>query len=291
MAAVACEDDGDNPGEPRIVFYSDRDGDDDVYIMNLDGTELEQLTNEPGRDYEADTSPDGQTLVFASQRDGPNNSLLYLMDIDGSNVRRLTEPPAEGRVIDDYAHWSPDGRHVVFQRTTAPEDGVPDADIWMVDTQTGEETQLTDTPDSWDSTPSVSADEKSVLFESDRDGDYEIHRLDLASGDVTQLTDSQGTDAEAKESPDGKSIVFSSTRDGEYEIHVMDSDGGNVRQLTDNDAEDRCGQWSPDGTRITFYSLRDGDAELYVMNADGSEQTRLTVSPGRDEVPDWVPAG
>jgi len=286
--------DGDGaPAEPRIVFYSDRGGNDDIYIMDVDGTNVVQLTDEPGRDYEPDAAPDGRTLVFASNRDDPNSSQLYLMDVDGSNVRRLTFSANGGRVIDDYAHWSPDNRHIVFQRTTVPETGGggPDADIWMIDTETGEETQLTDTPDAWDSTPSMGADGASVLFESNRDGDFDVHRLDLETMEVTQLTDAEGTDSEAKESPDGSTIAFTSVRDGSFAIYLMDADGGNVRRLTDSGAEDRCPQWSPDGQRLTFFSTRDNDQEIYVINVDGSGETRITNSPGKDEIPDWVPGG
>jgi Tol biopolymer transport system component len=295
LAAVAC-DGGDGgtatpaAAEPRIVFYSDRGGNDDIYIMELDGSGVVQLTTEPGRDYEPDAAPDGRTLVFASNRDDPNNSQLYLMGVDGSEVRRLTFSANGGRVIDDYAHWSPDGRHIVFQRTTIPEGERPDADIWMIDTENGEETQLTDTPEDWDSTPSFAADGESVLFESDRDGDFEIYRLDLETMELTQLTDAPGTDSEAKESPDGTQIAFTSVRDGQFRIYLMDPDGGNVRPLTESGVENRCPQWSPDGTRLTFYSTRDGDGEIYLINVDGSGETRITNSPGKDEIPDWVPA-
>ncbi len=273
------------------MFYSNRDGDDDIYMMEVDGSGVRQLTDEPGRDYEPDSSPDGRTLVFASQRAGEDSSQLYLMDADGSNARRLTFSSETGaRVIDDYAHWSPDGRTVVFQRTTVvSEGGGTDADIWLIDTESGEERQLTDDPSVWDSTPSFAADGGSVLFESNRDGDFDVHRLDIETGEVVQLTDEEGSDFEAKESPDGTRVAFTSDRGGNFDIYVMDADGENVRQLTDSEAADRCPQWSPDGRQLSFYSERDGNREIYIMGADGSEQTRLTDSPFNDEVPDWVP--
>ena len=289
LAALACGGDGEEG--LRLVFYSDRDGDDDIYIMDADGSGVQQLTDEPGRDYEADSSPDGRTLVFASQRAGEDGAQLFLMAIDGSGIRRLTLSGGEsGQVTDDYAHWSPDGGSIVFQRTTRPEGGSPDADIWLIDVETGEERQLTDTPEDWDSTPSFAADGKSVLFESNREGGFSVQRLNLETMEVVALTSGEGTDAEAKESPDGKLVAFASTRDGGFNVYVMDADGGNVRRLTDSEADDRCPQWSPDGKMLSFYSERDGDREIYVMNADGSEQRRLTDSPGNDEVPDWVAA-
>ncbi len=288
LIGVACGDNGDEG--PRLVFQSGRDGDDDIYIMEADGGDVRQLTDEPGRDYEPDSSPDGRQLVFSSERAGEGGAQLYLMNVDGSGVRRLTFSAGEdGQVVDDYAHWSPDGRTVVFQRSTVREGEGADADIWLIDIETGEESQLTDTPGDWDSTPSFAGGGDSVLFESNRGGEgFDVYRLELESMQVVQLTDDPGTDAEAKVSPDGSQVAFASVRDGDFEVYVMDADGGNIRQLTDNDAEDRCPQWSPDGELLSFYSERDGDREIYVMEADGSGQRRLTDRPGNDEVPDWV---
>ena len=286
---IACG--GNNDASVRLVFYSERDGDADIYLMTLDGGTVTQLTDEPGRDYEPDGSPDGKTVVFASQRASGDSSQLHLMDIAGSNVRRLTFSAGRAeRVLDDYGEWSPDGRRIVFQRTIIPEGQKPYVDIWLIDPETGEETPLTETQDAWDSTPSFAADGNAVLFESNRSGTFELYRLPLDGGEAVALTDSEGIEAEAKQSPDGRQIAFVSDRDGDFEVYVMDTGGANVRQLTSNDGADRCPQWSPDGRQISFSSDRDGDSEIYVMNTDGSDQRRITESTGRDEVADWIPA-
>ena len=288
LASLGCGG-GTEEGGLRLLFYSNRDGDDDVYIMNLDGTDVQQLTDDPGRDYEADTSPHRSTLVFASQRSGGGGSRLHLMNADGTGIRQLTFGSSdEGRVIDDYAHFSHSGRRVVFQRVVLPEGGSPDADIWIVDVDSGEETQVTDTPDAWDSTPSFGADGLSVLFESNRDGDFDLYRLDLTTMEVVQLNDVDGRDVGVKESPDGRLFTFESDRDGDFEVYVMDSDGGNVRALTKNKDDDHYPHWSPDGAKLSFDSDRDGDREIYIMNADGSDQRRLTTNPARDVDPHWT---
>jgi TolB protein len=257
--------------------------------MNEDGTGVQQLTNEPGRDYEPATSPDGKRVLFASQRAGGESAHLHVMNLDGSDVRQLTFGDVAPDVrSDDYGEWLPDGDMVVFQRTTVPEGGKTYADIWLLDLESAEERAFTDTPTVWDSTPSVSADGKSVLFESNRSGDFEIYRMPIDGGDAVRLTESPGRDLMAKESPDGKQIAFISDRDADLEIYVMDVDGSNVRQLTSSPERDRCPQWSPDGRRLVFFSERDGDPEIYVMNADGGDPQRLTSSQGLDAVADWV---
>ena len=285
LSALSCGSGGE--GGLRVLFYSDRDGDDDVYVAELDGGGIQQFTDAPGRDYEADITPDGRTLVFASERESESGQ-LFLMDADGSNVRRLTFSAEGGlRVTDDYPHWSADGRRIVFQRTTVTEEGV-DADVWLIDAETEEESQLTDTPDAWDSTPGFTADGSGVMFESDREGSFSIYRLDLETMEVTRLTGDEGAASGGKESPDGRSILFTSDRDGDPEVYLADADGGNVRQLTDSDARDKYPHWSPDGKLILFESDRDGNREIYVMNGDGSYQRRITNDPGKDADPHWV---
>jgi Tol biopolymer transport system component len=284
---LAC-DDADKP--LRIVFYSDRDGDDDIYVMEADGSGVTQLTNEDGRDYEPATSPDSEQVLFASQRVGGGSSHLYVIDIDGSDARQLTfgGPAPPDRRLDDYAEWSPDGGTIVFQRTMIPDGGKPYADIWLLDVESGEETPLTETTEFWDSTPSFSADGETILFESNRTGDFQIYRMPAEGGEATPVFETPGIDTSAKESPDGTQIAFVSDRDGDFDIYVMNTDGTEVRPLTSNADRDGCPQWSPDGTQFVFYSERDGNPEIYTMNADATTQTRLTEAPGRDQVADWV---
>jgi len=212
------------------------------------------------------------------------------MDIDGSNVRRLTfSAGAPGTVLDDYPEWSPDATRIVFQRTVISEDKKHVyADIWLIDPQTGQESALTNTANIWDSTPSFTADGKSVLYESNRGGSFDVYRQPIDGGEAVRVAGSDGTDSEAKQSPDGRRIAFISDRDGDFEVYVVDSDGSNLRQLTSSDGKEECPQWSPDGTRLSFSSDRDADQELYIMNADGSDQRRVTNSPGGDEVADWI---
>jgi TolB protein len=309
--ALACDGDGDGAGvtpEPhggatespaqtatalpdlRLLFYSDRGGNDDVYSAPLDGGgDIRRLTDDPGRDYEADASPDGSALVFASERSGQPGSQLYLMDPDGTNVRRLTFSAREGAVVvDDYAHWAHDGRRIVFQRTTIPAGGSPDADIWLIDAESGEEAQLTNTPEDWDSTPAFSPHADSVLFESDRGGDYDVYRLDVPTLAVTRLVAHEASELQVKESPADGSLLFISNRDGDYEVFVANPDGSDPRQLTTNEADDRYPHWSPDGTQILFNSDSGGDQEVYVMDADGSGVRRITNDPGRDADPHWA---
>jgi len=81
----------------------------DIYTVNLDGTDLRQLTNEPGYDAESAVSPDGKQIVFTSVRNGDLD--IYAMDTDGGNVRQLTTTLG----YDGGPFFTPDGKWIVFR--------------------------------------------------------------------------------------------------------------------------------------------------------------------------------
>src|SRR5262245_61745891 len=97
-----------SPDGARIAFYSERDGNSEIDVMNADGSGLARLTNTAADEGYPAWSPDGRTITFDSDRDG--NFEIYGMNADGSNVRRLTTH----RARDVSASWSPDSSTIVF---------------------------------------------------------------------------------------------------------------------------------------------------------------------------------
>ncbi len=81
----------------------------DIFKIRPDGSDLAQLTDVPGNNFMPDWSPDGERIVFASQRDG--NRELYVMNADGSDQVRLTGDGWENSL----PRWSPDGRQIAFE--------------------------------------------------------------------------------------------------------------------------------------------------------------------------------
>jgi len=81
---VAC---GDGSNGNKIAFQSDRDGDHEIYVMNADGTEVQQLTDNDDGYWVPVWSPDGNKIVFSSNRDGDYE--IFVMHADGSNVVSL----------------------------------------------------------------------------------------------------------------------------------------------------------------------------------------------------------
>ena len=95
----------------KIVFYSKRDGNEEIYRMNSDGSNLMRLTFNEARDKPPTWSPNGHQIAFHRERNG--NLEIYVMEADGSNQRNLTRHPAS----DGYPYWSPDGNQIAFRST------------------------------------------------------------------------------------------------------------------------------------------------------------------------------
>ena len=91
------------PQKTQIAFYSDRDGNYEIYVMDADGNNQHRLTNNSAEESYPAWSPDGKMIAFTSDRDG--NGEIYVMDADGKNQHNLTNNSA----CNVYPAWSPDG--------------------------------------------------------------------------------------------------------------------------------------------------------------------------------------
>ena len=262
----------------KIAFSSDRDGNDEIYKMNADGSLQERLTNNTAYDSWPSWSPDGSKIAFESNRDG--NGEIYVMNSDGSNVQRLTNNTA----VDWYPSWSPDGSKIAF---VSYRNG--NYEIYVMNSDGSGQTNLTNHPNH-DESPSWSPDGSKIAFESNRDANQEIYVINTDGSGQTRLTNNGDHDKHPSWSPDGTKIAFSSDRDGttlNYEIYTINPDGSGLIRLTDAIGWDEYPSWSPDGSKITFSSGRDGNSEIYIMNADGTDPINLTKNGSLNTRPVW----
>jgi TolB protein len=132
-----------------------------------------------------------------------------------------------------------------------------------------------------------------ILFGSNRGGNYtDLYVLDIASAQLTRLTQGDSNTFPGPFSPDGNQIVFTGFGLTKSYVGLMNADGSNPIDLTNQENSDEgFPAWSPDGKLIAFTSRRDGNNEIYVMDADGSNPVRLTNSPKDDFAPAWSPDG
>jgi len=264
----------------QIVFHTDRDGNQEIYRMNLDGTGQTNLTGNSASDFHPAVSPDGSQVAFVSDRDG--NDEIYIMNADGSGIRQITFTTA---LANSQPAWSPAGDRIAFTRFT----GAQEFEVFVIDTAGTGETNLTTDPAD-DGQPDWSPDGSSIVFSSDRDGDFEIYRMNSDGSGVTRLTDNTITDLAPAWSPNGLQIAYQNNSLQSTDLFIMDSDGSNSTAVTMDFSADDLPDWSPDGTQLVYQSDSSGDLEIWRIDTDGSNQTNLTTAGmGDDEHPSWSP--
>ncbi len=280
----------DISGDGVIVFYSERDGNSEIYAMNADGTGLRRLTNDPAEDDSPAISPDGSRIVFLTSRHDPAPKFpffkyeIYVMDIDGANQQRLTTTDAG----ENHPAWSPDGKKIVFD---ADYDGDGKSEIYTTNADGTGVTRLT-TNEANDQFADWSPDGAHIAFSSERDGQWDIYVMDADGHNQRPLTKDPGWEMFPAWSPDGAQIAFfacdAQCRPKRQDIYVMNADGSQVQPLTNiPSVVDEDPAWSPDGKQLVFQSDRDGNFEIYAMALDGSNQRRLTNYGGGDFWPSW----
>lgn len=265
----------------QIVFHTDRDGNQEIYLMNGDGTGQTNLTNNAASDVHPHVSPDGSRIVFTSDRDG--NDELFIMDADGSNVTQLTFT-ASG-ITNRQPAWSPDGSQIAFTRFT----GAQNFEVFVINSDGSGETNITN-HSADDGQPDWKPDGTRIAFVSDRDGDFEIFTMNPDGSSITQLTSNIAPDHAPAWSPDGSQIAYRDHSLQSANIFVMDADGSNQSGVTGNFATDDLPDWSPDGSRLVYQSDESGDLEIYLINTDGTGKINISnMAAADDEHPSWSP--
>jgi Tol biopolymer transport system component len=189
-----------------IAFVSDRDGNEELYRMRTDGTGLERLTDHPERDIHPYFSPDGKYLLFNSTRD--NGSLdVYRLDLSTRELLRLTDSPMQ----ETCARYSPDMKHIVLLRN-----GTTSDDVVILDVETKQLSNLTNTPLVIDGWPMYSADGQWIYYSTTLSGQHSVHRVRPdGSGDEILTTAAPGEeDGRAFIGRDGKVLIYNKRQGG-----------------------------------------------------------------------------
>jgi Tol biopolymer transport system component len=198
----------------------------DIYVADSGGRGARRLTTNPAYDAEGTLSPDGNTIVFTSLRDGDLD--IYTMRVDGTRLRRLTHTLG----YDGGPFFSPDGQHIVYR-------------AWH--TQTAQ-----------DSIDFVGLLGRNLV----RPVRMEIWLMDADGGNQHQVTNLGGANFAPYFHPDGRRIVFASNhknpRSRNFDLYMVNVDGSGLEQVTTSAEFDAFPMFSPDGRQLVWASNRHG---------------------------------
>jgi Tol biopolymer transport system component len=176
-----------SPDGQRIVFYSE---DDNIFVMNPDGSNVVQLTNNSASDSDPVWSPDGNKIAFSSRQNGKTH--VYVMNSDGSGVRRLTNHSA-GYATDPA--WSPDGSRIAFHFNPSESWGSSSSEIYVMNATGSGVLNLTNSP-GFDGNPAWSPGGNFIVFDSSRSGDRDIYAMRADGTSQRRLYDNSVNDFE-----------------------------------------------------------------------------------------------
>ena len=266
----------------KIAFASDAAGNYEIYLVDGDGKNRIQLTNNSADDLDPTWSPDGKKIAFTTNRDG--NSEVYVMNADGTNQNRLTN--TVGNEYDPA--WSPSGAKLAF---SSDRDG--DYEVYTMNADGSGQTNLTNNRAD-DSFPVWAPNSAQLAFTSDRSGNADIFVMNANGSNQINVTNSPANDEFAAWSPNGRTIAFSSDRFGNFDIFLMSPDGNGHMRLTSDPKEETYPAWSPDSSKLVYTAgTLEGNQldnnDVFVMAANGSARGNTSSGAENEILPDWQP--
>lgn len=261
----------------RIVFSNDMTGNKEIYIMDYDGYNLKQLTNNKSVNIYPRVSPDGKKIIYTTYKD--TNPDLYVMDINGNNQKPLSSKQG----LNITANWSYDGEKIIMTMSRAKHN----PNMFLLDSNGNIIKRLT-FGNSSDVSGFFSPNNREIVFTSDRAGYPQLYISDIDGINVRRLYTSGYADSPMW-SPKGDRITFCQRGEQSmFDIYNYDISKNEHYRLTQGSSNENP-YFSPDGRFIVFSSNRFGKYELFTMFLDGSNQRRITQIKGNCYTPCWTP--
>lgn len=264
-----------------MLFSSNRDGNSEIYALNLANQAPARLTNNPSQDVQPALGPDSVQVAYVGNQEGNNE--IYVIGVNGGVPLNLTGNAAD----DQQPAWSPDGNWIAF---TTNRDG--NQEIYVMRRDGTEIRNLTsnaanDFAPTWYSVGGLLGSQDWIAFTSTRDGNQEIYKVRPDGTGLTNLTQNPANDHSPAGFTGGALLTFVSDRTGNWEIFTMTDSGGSPTNISNNPAQDLDPAFNPGGNWIAFSSDRDGNLEVYIVAPNGGNAFNLTRNPNQDRYPDW----
>jgi len=276
---------GGQPGiaQTQIAFVSGRSGNKEIWVMDYDGANQQQLTHLKTISLTPRWSPDATRIAFTCFAPVRGVTSAQICIYSTVSNRMIAFPRYRG--TNSAPAWSPDGSQIAF---TSSQNGDPE--IYVADIDGARLHRITfaagvSTSPAWN--PKTG---KQMVFVSDRGGVPVLYLSNSDGSNVEKLDlPDMGYVVDPAWSPNGQLLAFSWRRpSGNYDIYAMDIVSHQLVELTRDAGRNERPSWAPDGRHLVFESTRTGTRQIWTMLADGSEPKQLTFQ-GQSESPNWSP--
>jgi TolB protein len=262
----------------KIAFVSDRDGNDEIYMMDYDGAGQTRLTFNKVTDCSPAWAADASRMAYTSYQQ--QTAGLYILDVyEGKRT------PVSVRGGNYSPNWSPDGRKLAFASTMDGNMEIYTAEVEASPTRIGRIKRLTFNQ-GIDTAPSWSPNGREIVFTSDRGGTPQIYICDAEGSNVRRVSFGASYHDSPSWSPSGDRIVYVARVDNVFDLYVYSIRTQSVAKLTESNARNESPSWSPDGRHIVFTSNMRGGSQVWTIDVDGANLRPLT-SAGKNKLADW----
>ncbi len=270
--------------QTKILFVSDKTKHKELYVMDYDGKNIQQLTFHKSIVFSPAWSPDGKKISYSAYTTHERNIKnldLFVLDMTTGDQKVISRKPG----LNSGASWSPNGKEIAL---TMSYEGDPD--IYLINADGQNVRKVTDHP-ALDVEPAWSSDGQRLIFSSGRSPLAHLYSMKKSGEAVERLTFAGRFNSSPAWSPKEEKIIFSGDLGGYFDLFFINPNGTGLQRLTksQNRENNEHPSWSADGRHIVFSSNRSKKYELYMINDDGSNERALLKNYGNVIAPSWSP--
>jgi TolB protein len=261
-----------------IAFTSQVSGHKEIFVADVLGRNIKQITRHKNLAVSPKFSPDGKLLAYTSYH--PGNPNLYVTNWQEAE---FTSAISRHPGLNLAPAWSPDGKTMAI---TLSVDNNPD--LYLINKKGTILSRLTKNT-GINVSPTWSPDGKHIAFVSDRSGTPQVYVMNIKTKAVRRITFQGNDNTEPSWSPDGEWITYSGLYESRYQIFIVKPEGGKPLQLTWYRDDHESPSWSPDGRQIVFSRSHNNDKDICTVFKNGTGFRTLYRIKDHQASPEWSP--